>query len=535
MGIPSYFSYIIKNYDNILKKINEKNKIDNLYLDSNSIIYDCLRKINFNGKNSTFETKLIKMVCEKIEEYIKIVKPSRSVLIAFDGVAPLAKMNQQRNRRYKGALDPIIYEKLGIKIPLTWDKTAITPGTKFMNKLNTKVNSYFKTRVTKLNVANIIISGSNDVGEGEHKIFEYIRKNKEKHANETTFIYGLDADLIMLALNHLDICNNLYLYRETPEFIKSLNIDLEPNESYIMDIPQLKDGIINTFFKLSSTKLPDHLSTTERQNLIDDYIFICFLLGNDFMPHFPALDIRTWGLDVVLQGYVKEILENNKTIIKKGKIQWGSFYSLILALAQDEHDLIKKSLRLRNKMEKRNFTIDNDKDKLYKFSLLPTYNRNHEKMLDIDSRDWRKNYYKILFDTDITSEYVKEININYLEGLEWCFNYYKKRCLDWNWCYKYCYPPLLSDLHKCIPKWSVRFITEKEPKPVSPYTQLSYVLPKSSLNLIPAKIKNKIIKNFSYYYELDHEISWSFCKYFWESHVKFPHIEINKLEDCVMN
>ena len=50
MGIPSYFSYIIKNYDNILKKINEKNKIDNLYLDSNSIIYDCLRKINFNGK-----------------------------------------------------------------------------------------------------------------------------------------------------------------------------------------------------------------------------------------------------------------------------------------------------------------------------------------------------------------------------------------------------------------------------------------------------------------------------------------------------
>ena len=88
-----------------------------------------------------------------------------------------------------------------------------------MNKLNTKVNSYFKTRVSKLNVANIIISGSNDVGEGEHKIFEYIRKNKEKHANEITFIYGLDADLIMLALNHLDICNNLYLYENT-EFIK---------------------------------------------------------------------------------------------------------------------------------------------------------------------------------------------------------------------------------------------------------------------------------------------------------------------------
>ena len=34
MGIPSYFSYIVKNHNNILIKLNKLNKnIDNLYLD----------------------------------------------------------------------------------------------------------------------------------------------------------------------------------------------------------------------------------------------------------------------------------------------------------------------------------------------------------------------------------------------------------------------------------------------------------------------------------------------------------------------
>ena len=60
----------------------------------------------------------------------------------------------------------------------------------------------------------MIISTSNEVGEGEHKLFQYIRDIP--HFNDTTVIYGLDADLIMLCLNHLSFAKKLYLYRETP-------------------------------------------------------------------------------------------------------------------------------------------------------------------------------------------------------------------------------------------------------------------------------------------------------------------------------
>ena len=144
MGIPSYFSHIVKNHKTIIKKINRlKKNIDNLYLDSNSIIYDSLRKIENYTNKTDFEAELISNVCKQIDIYINIVKPQKYVLIAIDGVAPVAKMEQQRNRRYKSILEKEIFIESGImEDTLTWDKTAITPGTKFFIKLNKELKKY---------------------------------------------------------------------------------------------------------------------------------------------------------------------------------------------------------------------------------------------------------------------------------------------------------------------------------------------------------------------------------------------------------
>jgi 5'-3' exonuclease len=231
MGIPSYFSHIVKNHDKIIKKICQLNKnIDNFYLDSNSIIYDSLRLLEkeYNGDDILFEKKLLEHVCEKIDEYISIIKPLNRVSIAFDGVAPIAKLEQQRTRRYKSYLLNMFkntFEKQSDK----WDKTAITPGTEFMAKLGNFIKNYYENKEKQYNIQKFIVSTSDECGEGEHKLFEYIRKNALSHHKEISMVYGLDADLIMLALNHLPVSNQIYLYRETPEFIKSLNRDLEPN------------------------------------------------------------------------------------------------------------------------------------------------------------------------------------------------------------------------------------------------------------------------------------------------------------------
>ena len=223
MGIPAYFSYIIKNYPNILYKFKNNFNSKYLFLDSNSIIYDSMRDIEYSNDND-YERKLINAVCKQIETYIEQISPKQMVYIAFDGVAPVAKLSQQKNRRYKSWF--INHYEDNVK-PY-WDSTAITPGTDFMNKLNLQIRYHFR-QPRSFHVKQIIISGSDIPGEGEHKIFEYIRENTKMINNEKTVIYGLDADLIMLTINHLQYCNQMYLFRETPSFIKSIDKSLDPN------------------------------------------------------------------------------------------------------------------------------------------------------------------------------------------------------------------------------------------------------------------------------------------------------------------
>ena len=115
MGIPSYFSYIIKNYTNIIRKLPEiksLNQIHHLMMDCNSIIYDAYRILETQHKinpvdKSTVESFLIKQVLDKIHGYIQFIEPTNSVFITFDGVAPFAKMSQQKTRRYKSEFSKI--------------------------------------------------------------------------------------------------------------------------------------------------------------------------------------------------------------------------------------------------------------------------------------------------------------------------------------------------------------------------------------------------------------------------------------------
>jgi 5'-3' exoribonuclease 1 len=527
MGIPSYFSYIVKNHNNIIKNIsNFHNNIHNLYFDSNSIIYDCYRIImeennNFLS-NTKFENYLIQAVCDKITSYINIIKPIDTIIISFDGVAPVAKMNQQRSRRLKSTIEKKIMKNFKNNKEEIWNKTAITPGTEFMKKLNNHVCKYFKNKEKKLNVKNIIISGSNIPGEGEHKIFDYIKNNKIFHFTKTTVVYGLDADLIMLAINHLQFSKNIFLYRETPEFIKSIDKNLDPNETYILDIPLLSNYINN-----------DINNTYKNKFFLQDYIFIFFLLGNDFLPHFPSLNIRTNGIKNIFNAYIKTISCKNNSIINNNEIQWKYFKLFITELANNEHDYIKNEYNIRNKKEKR--TIPNDSfDNIYKkYLLTPIFNRTNEIYINPYEGFWENRYYKTLFHIEPNEENIKKICINYLEGLEWTFKYYTFGCPDWCWKYNYHYPPLLKDLIKYIPMFNTQMVDINDNKPVDPLVQLIYVLPKESLYLLPKKIYNCTLIEYEDYYNYNVQYVWDFCTYIWESHVDLPPLHIPNIQKFI--
>jgi len=524
MGIPAYFSHIIKNYPKIIKRFQQKNSVINhLYLDSNSIVYDAMRTIEYSGNDAEFERKLINAVCNKVETYIQQISPSHLLYIAFDGVAPVAKLDQQKNRRYKSWFINQ-YDKTDKSV---WNSTAITPGTDFMNKLNLQVRYHFRKPLT-YNVKQIIISGSDFPGEGEHKIFEYIRENTKELEDMKTVIYGLDADLIMLTINHLQYCKNMYLFRETPDFIKSIDNSLDPNLMYVIDIPEFKNNLV---YYLNNDKEPE---TDVERNRVFDYIFMCFLLGNDFLPHFPALNIRTGGMDVILETYRKVLGNSNKNIIHDGKIVWKNLRLLIADLSKHEHTYIENDYHLRNKQEKRPVRIEEnmttfDKEMLH----APSKERQVEKYINPRDRFWETRYYDMLFDLDINDEWRKRISLNYLEGLEWTWKYYSSGCVDWRWTYNYHYPPLLQDLLKYVPYFDTELVDEKAKNPVTELVQLSYVLPKNSLCLLPKRIETRLLEQMEESYRENYEFEWAYCKYFWECHVKYPSIKIEDLERII--
>ena len=165
MGIPSYFSYIIKNYSNIIlndKRLLKNNiRFSNLLMDCNSIIYDEFRKLEKNAPKvgnidiKQFEGELINNVIISIGNYIKNIAPSELAFIAFDGVAPFAKMKQQRTRRYKSIITGKIDNIIDCKIQPFWSTSNITPGTEFMNTLSLKVRRSFNGLESHFNVKKI--------------------------------------------------------------------------------------------------------------------------------------------------------------------------------------------------------------------------------------------------------------------------------------------------------------------------------------------------------------------------------------------
>ena len=245
MGIPSYFSYIIKNYSNIIRNYGSviNSPFGFLFMDCNSIIYDVFRKIETDRPDllhnvDELEAEIINKVISSIHTYVYYIKPDSLLYIAFDGVAPFAKMEQQRVRRYKNSSPS----------NAQWSTSNITPGTSFMSKLSKRVRSAFSGLEEHYHVQKIIVSASDEPGEGEHKMFQYIRDHcGSSHSNKQCAVYGLDSDLIMLALFHCKHFERLYIFRETPAFGKQLFPDADEwkdNECHFLDIPLLANCII---------------------------------------------------------------------------------------------------------------------------------------------------------------------------------------------------------------------------------------------------------------------------------------------------
>ena len=106
MGIPLYFRYLVNNYDNIISNNKKILEIDNLFLDLNCAIHYCCREVLEQveykvHKRLEIEDKFITNIMKYIELLNDYCHTKKMLFIAIDGPAPVAKMVQQRQRRFK--------------------------------------------------------------------------------------------------------------------------------------------------------------------------------------------------------------------------------------------------------------------------------------------------------------------------------------------------------------------------------------------------------------------------------------------------
>ena len=518
MGIKHFFIWFKNHFPDCIKVINGKEKfeeseieIDNLCLDMNGIFHTCAQKIYEYGdyeKNKSllvknhkkigikWQTKMFKEVCERIEFYRKMVNPKKRLILCVDGVAGSAKMAQQRQRRFKTAKDTE-------NNSMDFDPTCITPGTKFMSYLTKYIDWYVRVMISNSpdwKDIEVIVSNEKVPGEGEHKIINYIRKYGNEY--EKYCIHGLDADLIMLSLGtHMP---NMFILRENVFKFDEYNI--------------LNIGLF-------SEKLINHLKWEDgkqfrKKTAIDDFIFMCFLVGNDFVPTIPTLAILEGGIDIMLDVYknvCKDYGHLTRVCNKEDPLlvfRTESLQTFLGTLSQYEKGLMEE------KMEK--------KDTFFEDVILNNNSECIDNKWTVNFDKYSAEYYNKKFPNDVN---INNICHDYLEGLQWIITYYRKGIPDWNWYYPFFYALFLKDLATSCSTF--KFTTFTENIPSTPYLQLLSVLPPQSSHLLPSCLGNLITNeqsSISKYYPRNFEIDLSGKRREWEGIVIIPVADFNDIK-----
>lgn len=564
MGVPYYFKKIWDKYpDVILQKLN---LVHDIYFDFNGIVHWAVTKtandrVYQKKYHDSYENAILKNIEERVEQLIKFVNPQEQIGFFIDGPAVRAKMKQQLQRRSKGPVEIQLRKEIKMKYgeevnTESFDRSSVTPSTDFMHKLNAFVKQLGIKYSSKYTV---IISDSNDQGEGEHKLFNYLkryRKNlfvdtKNSENSHKIVIVGLDADLIMLALvSHFP---NIYLLRE------SVERDLKDADNIFnyLDVGFFQKLLISELrYNIKSIDKSTLYQKETTESIIDDYIFMCFLLGNDFIPHSPTLSIKRDGIDRLIKHYLTIFNDTKEHLVTihnrddpnkiSAQINREPVVRLITLLANEEDEEMKMVFNERCKLEKRPPRNWQNKPKtpadieLHQLSYLPAFEVGKELDLEIDGfPGWKTKYFNHVLRMKRTVANIDDICQNYLEGLNWVLQYYYTETHSWGWMYLYNAAPVFQDLAKYLHKFD-KFPTESPEKqrmiPYPPLAQLMMVISKKSAHLLPKPLSLKMTSldsEIAHYYPDEFNLNLYFHVQYWEAEPLLPLIDESIIENIV--
>jgi 5'-3' exoribonuclease 2 len=647
MGVPSFYRWLAKKYPNIVVDVVEEKprvesdvvvpvnvaapnpngvEYDNLYLDMNGIIHPCAHPTPPAPQPET-EEEMMDNICKVLDRLVSIVRPRKLLYLAVDGVAPRAKMNQQRARRFRAAQEAeenaLVNQRLreelkaqGKEVPPApsnpFDSNVITPGTEFMRKATETLVKYTTEKLATdpgWSGVKVIISDASVPGEGEHKIMSYIRKQHSQpdyDPNVRHVICGLDADLIMLGLAthepYFSILREEVLNLRLPPDAchkcqkgghKAFECEEEPPPAPA-ELPYqfLHLNVLREYLELElkSVQLP---FPADLERFIDDFIFMCFFVGNDFLPHLPTLEIREGALDLLLNMYKKVLPTMGYMTTGSGDINFATAKILIQEIAFMEDSILKRrkakqerdalnEARRKNhnkaglgarkpgfgennmfnrtaaqalkqsfvpagsdKGKKREQDDDNtppakrirtdasDKDTNHDAEETP-----EEDLVRLGESGYKERYYTHKFKAEYADgAFVRKVAFDYAEGMAWVMKYYYQGCASWKWYYPHHYAPFAQDLVRFVDQFSFAF---ELGTPFKPFEQLMAVLPAKSHKALPKAYhkymgvgKNSFKSPIIHIYPEKFDLDMNGKKFAHQAVILLPFINESELVDTV--
>uniref|UniRef100_A0A182N5J5 5'-3' exoribonuclease n=1 Tax=Anopheles dirus TaxID=7168 RepID=A0A182N5J5_9DIPT len=405
MGVPAFFRWLSRKYPSVIiecveqKSVDDQGNVyyepltdanpnrvefDNLYLDMNGIIHPCTHPEDKPAPKD--EDEMMIAIFECIDRLMNIVRPRKVLYMAIDGVAPRAKMNQQRSRRFRASKETAekaaevarIREELAAKGAILppekekgshFDSNCITPGTPFMDRLSRCLQYYVHDRLNNnagWKNLKVILSDANVPGEGEHKIMDYIRKQRvqpDYDPNTHHVLCGADADLIMLGLatheTHFTIIREEFLpNKERPcDICQQMGHEMKvctglQSERDLASRTPPAPGKETQFIFVRLNVLKEYLQKElfmpnlpfeyDFERVLDDWVFMCFFVGNDFLPHLPSLEIRENAIDRLVTLYKKCVYKTQGYLTDSGSVLLERVEMIMTDLGYAEDEIFRQ-------------------------------------------------------------------------------------------------------------------------------------------------------------------------------------------------
>lgn len=590
MGIAGFYLWLQRHYancvDDVPTIVDETGTIpsaqqshgpryDNLYLDMNGLIHPCCHDTAPLPEPES-EEEMFDRIFGQLDKLFRVVRPKKCLVLCIDGVAPRSKMNQQRSRRFRAAQERIESNEIANecadyivaehKLPRPqfrerWDHNVITPSTAFMERVGQSIEWYCMKKINEdpdwRNIT-VVYSDAHVPGEGEHKIMHYIRGLRAQpgyNPKTSHCIHGMDADLICLGLSthepHFGILRN------------KLGDDFQaiPNEFCYFNLGRFREQLKKDF---------DNIKDMDFERIIDDFVFLCFFVGNDFLPHMPLISIKTKGIEAMLDHYVRSF-EDNGYLTKRGEVKFDALKRFLRSFLGSKLDVLKKEYdgkrraadrakgHVKERVDKCQREIEyileclpegasEEQRQLASNKLLSLYsNIKKEELRFVAGRfpltfsykkvEDRDAYYisKFGWTTDDRQRFeanVRQCCAEFLRGMQWVMRYYTKGCPSWEWFYPFHYTPLLQDLALNCDSVNVEM---KIGEPLHPVEQLLAVLPRQSVSALPEELHEAVEDQTSVlakFYPETFDIDFTEANFSYQGIAQLPFINCAKLREA---